>query len=71
MSKAVIVGWIMSGSGTVLWLYGYFTTGNKSFINWHASAPWWIADYLPNIESEFGMMLVILSFVPLYWPSRR
>ena len=70
MSKAVIGGWIMSVSGTALWLYGYFAGGNTSFINWHANAPWWIADYLPNAKSEFGMMLVIISFVPLYWPSR-
>jgi hypothetical protein len=70
MSKAVITGWIMMLSGTALWLYGYFATGNRSLINWRANTPWWIADYLPNIESEIGMTLVILAMVPLYWPRR-
>jgi hypothetical protein len=71
MSKAVIVGWILSSVGTILWLYGYFSTGNPSLFDWHAYTPWWIADYLPNIESEMGMALVCVGMVPLYWPTRR
>ncbi len=71
MSKAVIIGWIMLLSGTALWLYGYFATGNPTLINWHANTPWWIADFLPNIESEIGMTLVIIGMVPIYWPPRR
>jgi len=70
MSKAVIIGWIMSLSGTALWLYGYFATGNPTFINWHANSPWWIADFLPNIESEIGMTLAIVGMLPIYWPPR-
>ena len=64
VSKAAIVG-------MALWLYGYFATGNPSLIDWHANTPWWIADFLPNIESEIGMTLVFAGMVPLYWPSRR
>jgi hypothetical protein len=70
ISKIVITAWIMSALGTALWLYGYFAPGNRSLINWHANTPWWIADFLPNIESEIGMTLVILGMVPLYWPPR-
>ena len=70
MSKVVIIGWIMSLSGTALWLYGYFATGNPTFINWHANSPWWIADFLPNIESEIGMTLAIVGMLPIYWPPR-
>lgn len=66
MSKPVITGWIMSLSGTALWLYGYFATGNRSLINWHDNTPWRIADFLPNLESEIGMTLVILGMVPLF-----
>ena len=71
VSKVVIVGWIISFVGMALWLYGYFAAGNPSLIDWHANTPWWIADYLPNIESEIGMALVFASMVPIYWPSRR
>ncbi len=72
VSKAIITGWFIELIGMALWLYGYFATvGNASLIDWHASTPWWIADYLPNIESEIGMALVFVGMVPLYWPRRR
>jgi hypothetical protein len=32
-------------------------------------APWWVADFLPNIECEIGMILIIAGMVPLYWPK--
>jgi protein-S-isoprenylcysteine O-methyltransferase Ste14 len=71
LSKAFIIGWIIECTGMALWLYGYFVTGHPSLIDWHASTPWWIADYLPNIESEIGMALLFAGMVPLYWPPRR
>jgi len=70
MNKAITIGWIISLSGTALWLYGYFATGYPSLIDWHAKTPWWIADFLPNIESEVGMTLAIVGMVPIYWPRR-
>jgi hypothetical protein len=54
-----------------IWLYGYFVPGNPSLIDWRAHTPWWIADFLPNIESEIGMVLMLLSIVPTYWPRRQ
>jgi hypothetical protein len=71
MNKALVIGWIISSSGTALWLYGYFATGYPSLIDWQAKTPWWIADFLPNIESEVGMTLAIVGMVPIYWPPRR
>jgi hypothetical protein len=71
MSKPVIIGWIVSLLGTVLWIYGYYVTGNPSLIDWHSRTPWWIADFLPNIESEIGMVLAFIGMVPIYWPARR
>jgi hypothetical protein len=62
VSRTVIIGWIISLAGTALWTYGYFTHGHPSLIDWRVYTPWWIADYLPNIESEIGMVLV---FAPL------
>jgi hypothetical protein len=70
VSKPVIVGWVVELVGTALWLYGYLATGNPSLIDWHAITPWWIADYLPNRESEIGMVLVFAGMLPIYWPSQ-
>ena len=71
MRKSVIIGWIIELFGVALWLYGYFATGNPSLINWHAYTPWWIANYLPNIESEIGMSLACAGTVPLCLTSQR
>jgi hypothetical protein len=71
VSKAVIIGWVIMLAGTALWLYGYFATGNPSLIDWRAHAPWWVADWLPNIESEIGMALVLASMIPIYWPAQH
>jgi hypothetical protein len=71
VSKPVIVGWIVMWAGTALWCYGYFTTGHPSLIDWRATTPWWIADFLPNIESEIGFLLMLASMVPIYWPARK
>ena len=70
MSKVVIIGWVIMLAGTALWLYGYLSTGNPSLIDWHTHAPWWIADCLPNIESEIGTALMVVSMIPIYWPAR-
>jgi hypothetical protein len=71
MSKVVITGWIIVAVGTALWIYGYFATGNLPLIDWQAHTPWWVADFLPNIESELGMALVIAGMIPIYWPPPR
>jgi hypothetical protein len=69
--EALIVGYVVLLVGTAIWLYGYFVPGNPSLIDWRAHTPWWIADFLPNIESEIGMVLMLLSMVPTYWPRSR
>ena len=71
LSKPAIAGWILLIVGTILWIYGYFVTGHPALIDWQARTPWWIADTLPNLESEIGMALVWASMVPMYWPSSR
>jgi hypothetical protein len=70
-SKSVIIGWIIVVVGTALWGYGYFAPGNPSLIDWHTYTPWWIADFLPNIQSEIGMALVCVGMIPIYWPPPR
>ena len=70
MGKIAIAGWCIMLTGTVLWLYGYFVTGSPSLFDWAQYTPWWIADFLPNIQSEIGMVLVYGSLVLVYWPAR-
>ena len=71
MNKVAIIAWFISFAGMALWLYGYFATGNPSLIDWRAYTPWWVADFLPNIEAEIGMALGCVGTVLLYWPSKR
>jgi hypothetical protein len=67
----VIVGWAIELIGTALWVYGYFVTGHPSLINWQDITPRWFADWLPNIEAEIGLALVLVGMIPIYWPSRQ
>jgi hypothetical protein len=71
VSKVGIAGWILLTVGTALWIFGYFVAGNPSFIDWHAHTPWWIADYLPNAESEIGMVLAFVGSALTYWPTHK
>ena len=71
MKPLIVIGWIISIAGTLLWLYGYFFAGNPSYIAWQAHSPWWVADFLPNIESEVGMMLIYVGMIAIYWPFSK
>ena len=71
MKKAVIIGWVITVAGMALWLYGYLAAGHPPIVNWQAHTPWWIADYLPNVESELGVVLTFVGMVSIYWPSLR
>jgi hypothetical protein len=71
MSKLALVGWAIELLGAALWSYGYFVTGHPPIFDWKNNTPWWIADWLPNIESEIGMVLVVSALVPIYWPPER
>ena len=70
IAKRVIVGWVIALAGTALWIYGYYASGHPSLLDWQAYTPWWIASFLPNIESEIGITLTVLGMVPIYWPVR-
>ena len=63
-------GWILQLTGLALWLFGYFTSGHPALIDWRALMPWWISDFLPNFETELGVVLMLVSIVPMYWPTR-
>ena len=70
MKNRALIGWIICLAGTAFYLYGYFATGHASLIDWQANAPHWIAEFLPNIEAEIGMVLMFASMALIYWPSR-
>jgi hypothetical protein len=69
VKKTAVFGWIIELAGLALWLYGYFATGSPSLIDWHAHTPWGIADFLPNVQSEIAIVLMLIGMVPIYWPS--
>lgn len=71
MKKSLVIGYTVLVVGLAIWLYGYFVPGNPSVIDWRAHTPWWMAEYLPNIESEIGMVLMLVSMVPIYWSRSR
>ena len=68
--KQAIAGWVISLAGTALWLYGYYVTGHAPFIDWQVHTPWWIADFLPNRESEIGMAVICVGSALTSWPPK-
>jgi hypothetical protein len=70
MNKSVLFGLVISLAGTALWIFGYLVPGKPSLIDWQSNTPWWIADYLPNLESEIGMVLAIVGTILVNWPRR-
>jgi len=36
-----------------------------------ALTPSWFADWLPNIEAEIGLALVLVGLMSIYWPCRQ
>lgn len=66
----VITGWVLTLAGSAVWLYGYFAPGHQPLVDWHTHTPGWIADYIPNIESEIGLVLLLVGMIPIYWPRR-
>ena len=71
MSRLNIFGWALMTIGFALWIYGYFVTGHASLIDWRAMAPDWISEFLPNIEAELGIVIMLIACFPTYWPHRR
>ena len=53
-------------AGAILWIYGYFATGHPSVLNWSYFSPSWISEFLPNFESEIGMVASFLGMILAY-----
>lgn len=61
------IGWAATLLGCALWTYGYFAGGSPSIFDWPVFAPQWIAEYIPNLQTEVGMVLALLGSIPLYY----
>ena len=69
LMRAIEIGAItLCFAGTVLWVYGYFVSGHPSLLNWNSFSPSWISEFLPNLESEIGM---VASFAGMIAAIRR
>jgi hypothetical protein len=71
--KAYIgIGWVLTVAGTVLWTLGYFfTSGSSPFLDWPSFSPQWIADYLPNWQSEAGLLMAFLGQAPILYGQSK
>ena len=61
---------IVSVLGGLLWVYGYFVVGHPSLLNWSAFSPMWVSSFLPNMESEIGMVVSITAMLVAYGAKR-
>ena len=71
MAKAKSIGWAIYVAGLVIWLFGYLSTGHAATIDRDVAAPSWISRFVPNLEAEFGLALMFVSMVPIYWRAGR
>jgi hypothetical protein len=70
MNRLFTLSYVLSLSGTALWVYGYFQPGSPPLFNWPTIAPW-LATWLPNLQSEIGMCISLGALIPMYWPRRK
>jgi hypothetical protein len=71
MPNAKSIGWVIYSAGFVMWLFGYLSTGHAPAFDWAAATPWWISSFVPNLEAELGLALMVASMVPIYWRAIR
>jgi hypothetical protein len=75
LSKKIVTaktfGWAIYAAGFAIWLFGYFSAGHTPLFDWKTAAPWWISSFVPNLEAEFGMVLMFASMIPIYGGAVR
>jgi len=62
-----ITGWGGYIVGIALWLYGYFTSGSATFVDWPSISPTWVSSLMPNMEAELGIFIMCLAMLPITW----
>jgi hypothetical protein len=63
MPNAKSIGWTMYGIGFAIWLFGYLSTGHIPLFDWNVATPWWISTFVPNLEAELGLALMLASMI--------
>lgn len=53
-------------TASAIWVYGYFVTGHPTLIDWKVITPNWISEFIPNLEAEIGLAVVVVAMVPAY-----
>jgi hypothetical protein len=71
MTNAKSIGWAICAAAFAIWLFGYLRAGHVSLIDWRAITPWWISSFVPNLEAELGLALMLASMIPIYWPEKE
>jgi hypothetical protein len=71
LANAKSIGWAIYAAGFVIWLFGYLSAGHASIFHWNVATPWWISSFVPNLEAELGLALMLASVIPIYWRAVR
>jgi hypothetical protein len=71
LANAKSIGWAIYAAGFVIWLFGYLSAGHASIFHWNVATPWWISRFVPNLEAELGLALMLASVIPIYWRAVR
>jgi hypothetical protein len=71
MENAKSIGWAIYAAGLVIWLFGYLSAGHASALDWERATPLWISSFVPNLEAELGLALMLASMIPIYWRAGR
>jgi hypothetical protein len=67
IANAKSIGWAIYVAGFAIWLFGYLSVGHAPAFDWVVATPWWISNFVPNREAEFGLAVMFASMVPIYW----
>ena len=66
----IVIGWALTFAGSALWTLGY-SSGSSPFLSWPSFSPQWIADYLPNWQSEAGLLMAFLGQAPILYGQSK
>jgi len=64
LANAKTIGWAIYAAGFTIWLFGYLSAGHAPLFDWKAATPWWISNFVPNLEAELGLALMFASMIP-------
>jgi len=53
------IGWAIYAAGFAIWLFGYLSAGHAPLFDWKAATAWWISSFVPNLEAELGLALML------------